>query len=140
MGYMVTAQHHRKQKISLDDAASYYMRLHENTPIYSALCDTTLCYFTSNNITSHNITRTPSLHLFAVSSVSLPEQAFVLGVECRRRCVLLSGEILGFVTDELPRKHLPRMFSLSRTKVRKEIDIYFLIFWLVVQDRSLLLQ
>ena len=28
------------------------------------------------------------------------------------------GEILGFVKDGLLRKHLPRMFSLSRTKIR----------------------
>ena len=40
----------------------------------------------------------------------------MLGVECRRRCVLFSGEILGFVTDELPRKHLPRMFSLIKNE------------------------
>ncbi len=31
---------------------------------------------------------------------------------------VVRGEILGFPKDELLRKHLPRMFSLSRTKVR----------------------
>ena len=29
---------------------------------------------------------------------------------------LFSCEILGFVTDELPRKHLPRMFSLVKNE------------------------
>ena len=46
------------------------------------------------------------------------------------RCVLLSGEILGFVTDELPRKHLPKMFSLIKDEGLK-IDISFIILWLV---------
>ena len=48
---------------------------------------------------------------------------------------IVRGEIHGFVTDELPRKHLPRMFSLIENE-GQEIDISFLILWLVVQGRS----
>ncbi len=32
--------------------------------------------------------------------------------------LIVRGEILGFIKDELMRKHLPRMFSLIITKVR----------------------
>ena len=47
----------------------------------------------------------------------------MLGVGC---CVLLSGANLAFVTDELPRMHLPKMFSLIKNE-GWEIDISFLI-------------
>ena len=55
---MVTAQHHRKQKISLDDVAWYYMRLRENTSNYFALRYVTLHQITLHHITLHE---TPSL-------------------------------------------------------------------------------
>ena len=32
------------------------------------------------------------------------------------RYLIVRGEILGFMKDQLPRKHLPRMFSLIKNE------------------------
>ena len=35
---------------------------------------------------------------------------------CEHSCLIVKGEILGFMENELLRKHLPKMFSLIKTK------------------------
>ena len=62
-------------------------------------------------------------------------QAFVLGVGCWR-CLV---KFLDLLENELPRKHLPKMFSLVKNEGQK-IDISFLILSLVEHDRSKLLE